>query len=245
MNIYILVPGVYHKYNASDLNKQQASLKAKLVTVGNLSSHHQGAPGGIIGVHGSRIHMCSAYYVNQFAVHIKGGSVTKANNLAKEFGFINHGQIGTINEHYLFEHHDVRKRSTDPSLHHHSLLSEHPEVHWVEQQYVHRRTKRDLTFNDPEYKNQWYLHEGGKRGTAGTVGYDMNVKRAWEMGYTGKGVIVTILDDGIERDHPDLIKNYDPYASYDVNNKDSDPMPRYDPTNENRHGTRCAGEVSA
>ncbi|CAG2237581.1 PCSK5 [Mytilus edulis] len=73
----------------------------------------------------------------------------------------------------------------------------------------------------------------------------MNVKRAWEMGYTGKGVIVTILDDGIERDHPDLIKNYDPYASYDVNNKDSDPMPRYDPTNENRHGTRCAGEVSA
>ncbi|XP_063434266.1 furin-like protease kpc-1 isoform X1 [Mytilus trossulus] len=190
-------------------------------------------------------HMCSAYYVNQFAVHIKGGSVTKANNLAKEFGFINHGQIGTLNEHYLFEHHDVRKRSADPSLHHHSLLFEHPEVHWVEQQYVHKRTKRDLTFNDPEYKNQWYLHEGGKRGTAGTVGYDMNVKRAWEMGYTGKGVVVTILDDGIERDHPDLIKNYDPYASYDVNNKDSDPMPRYDPTNENRHGTRCAGEVSA
>lgn len=54
----------------------------------------------------------------------------------------------------------------------------------------------------------YFQHEGGKRGTAGTVGYDMNVKRAWEMGYTGKGVIVTILDDGIERDHPDLIKNY-------------------------------------
>lgn len=36
----------------------------------------------------------------------------------------------------------------------------------------------------------------------------MNVKGAWQMGYTGKGVVITILDDGIERDHPDLIQNY-------------------------------------
>lgn len=36
----------------------------------------------------------------------------------------------------------------------------------------------------------------------------MNVRRAWERGYTGKGVVVTILDDGIEKDHPDLRKNY-------------------------------------
>ena len=34
-------------------------------------------------------------------------------------------------------------------------------------------------------------------------------------------------------------------ASTDINSKDSDPMPRYDYTNENRHGTRCAGEVAA
>ena len=37
----------------------------------------------------------------------------------------------------------------------------------------------------------------------------------------------------------------DPQASYDFNDHDSDPIPRYDPTNENKHGTRCAGEVSA
>lgn len=36
----------------------------------------------------------------------------------------------------------------------------------------------------------------------------MNVKQAWQQGYTGKGVVVTILDDGIEKDHPDLKKNY-------------------------------------
>lgn len=31
---------------------------------------------------------------------------------------------------------------------------------------------------------------------------------AWKRGYTGKDVVVTILDDGIERNHPDLLQNY-------------------------------------
>jgi hypothetical protein len=49
---------------------------------------------------------------------------------------------------------------------------------------------------------------------------------------------------GIEKDHPDLIRNYDPLASTDINDNDSDPHPRYDFTDSNRHGTRCAGQVS-
>lgn len=36
----------------------------------------------------------------------------------------------------------------------------------------------------------------------------MNVIPAWKEGITGKGVVVTILDDGLESDHPDLEKNY-------------------------------------
>lgn len=36
----------------------------------------------------------------------------------------------------------------------------------------------------------------------------MNVQAAWKRGYTGKNVVVTILDDGIERNHPDLAPNY-------------------------------------
>lgn len=36
----------------------------------------------------------------------------------------------------------------------------------------------------------------------------MNVQGAWSRGYTGKGVVVTILDDGIELTHPDLRMNY-------------------------------------
>lgn len=36
----------------------------------------------------------------------------------------------------------------------------------------------------------------------------MNVGPAWQKGYTGKGVVVSILDDGIQTNHPDLALNY-------------------------------------
>lgn len=39
-------------------------------------------------------------------------------------------------------------------------------------------------------------------------GYDMNIAPAWQKGYTGKGVVVSILDDGIQTNHPDLALNY-------------------------------------
>lgn len=36
----------------------------------------------------------------------------------------------------------------------------------------------------------------------------MNVQEAWAEGITGHGVVVTILDDGLEKNHPDLCDNY-------------------------------------
>ena len=36
----------------------------------------------------------------------------------------------------------------------------------------------------------------------------MRVVEAWKAGYSGRNVAVTILDDGIERLHPDLKDNY-------------------------------------
>ncbi|KAE9531559.1 hypothetical protein AGLY_010765 [Aphis glycines] len=44
---------------------------------------------------------------------------------------------------------------------------------------------------------------GGAKG-----GFDMNIGPAWQKGYTGKGVVVSILDDGVQTNHPDLAMNY-------------------------------------
>ena len=49
------------------------------------------------------------------------------------------------------------------------------------------------------WPQMWYLNRGQK--------LDMNVQEAWKLGATGKGISVTILDDGIERSHPDLVAN--------------------------------------
>lgn len=100
-----------------------------------------------------------------------------------------------------------------------------------------RAADSKFQLNDPKWPHMWYLNRGG--------GLDMNVIPAWREGITGRGVVVTILDDGLETDHPDLINNYDRMASYDVNSHDPDPQPRYDMIDSNRHGTRCAGEVAA
>lgn len=182
------------------------------------------------------------YYTNEFALKIKGGNAV-ANQIAEKYGFVNRGKIGSLNGYYLFEHHEIAKRSIDYNHHHHGILKKEPSVIWVEQQYSKTRKKRDifqarlLGMKDPLYRDQWYLVGGGKDG------YDMNVLPVWKQGISGKGVVVTILDDGIQTNHPDLLQNYDKLASADINGRDDDPMPQ--DNGDNKHGTRCAGEVAA
>ncbi|EGW11770.1 Neuroendocrine convertase 2 [Cricetulus griseus] len=115
----------------------------------------------------------------------------------------------------------------------------------------------DINMNDPLFTKQWYLHQTNpilcfeflyqfNTGQAdGTPGLDLNVAEAWELGYTGKGVTIGIMDDGIDYLHPDLANNYNSDASYDFSSNDPYPYPRYTDDWFNSHGTRCAGEVSA
>ncbi|OCT89695.1 furin-1-like [Xenopus laevis] len=175
-------------------------------------------------------------YTNTWAVHISGGSA-EADRLSRKYGFINHGQI--FEDHYHFSHRAVMKRSLTPKRTRQVLLKREPQVHWLEQQVAKKRKKRDIFIDptDPKFMQQWYLLDTNR--------HDLHVKEAWEQGFTGKGIVVSILDDGIEKNHPDLQANYDPAASYDVNDQDPDPQPRYTQLNDNRHGTRCAGEVAA
>ena len=54
------------------------------------------------------------FYHNQFAVFVPKGEAV-ARELAAKHGFTNLGQIGSLDNYYLFEHARLRKRSTESS----------------------------------------------------------------------------------------------------------------------------------
>ncbi|XP_005098392.1 proprotein convertase subtilisin/kexin type 7 [Aplysia californica] len=103
---------------------------------------------------------------------------------------------------------------------------------------VKRSSGRPLSFNDPAYPQQWHLHNIRQ------PGMDINVTGVWDHGFTGRGVTVAVVDDGIEWRNPDLKQNYNYKASWDLNDDDPDPTPRSAKVS-NHHGTRCAGEIAA
>ncbi|XP_034064301.1 proprotein convertase subtilisin/kexin type 6 [Gymnodraco acuticeps] len=190
----------------------------------------------------------SEVYTNHWAVRVSGGP-QQADRVAAKYGYINFGQIGSLEDHYHFHHSRVVRRAAFSLKGPHSFIHMDPEVDWAQQQVVKPRVKRFaqsdpsfIHFNDPKWSNMWYIHCSDKNNQCRS---EMNIQAAWQRGYTGKNVVVTILDDGIEWSHPDLAQNYDHLASYDVNGNDHDPTPRYDFRNANVHGTRCAGEVAA
>jgi len=36
----------------------------------------------------------------------------------------------------------------------------------------------------------------------------MNIKKAWDAGYTGKNVVISVVDTGIEKNHDELKNRY-------------------------------------
>jgi len=93
-----------------------------------------------------------------------------------------------------------------------------------------------LGINDPIFNEQWHLYNPVQ------LGHDINVTGVWLQGITGKNSTAVIVDDGLDMDSEDLKPNYYAEGSYDFNDRVFEPKPRL---SDDRHGTRCAGEVSA
>jgi subtilisin-like proprotein convertase family protein len=107
----------------------------------------------------------------------------------------------------------------------------------------------DIPQNDPYFQNgnpsgfpgQWHL------GNAAPV-TNANVSPAWDRGILGTGVVIGIVDVGVEHSHPDLSPNYDAADSWNFGNNTPDPAPNaaYDGTsNEEDHATSVSGVAAA
>lgn len=71
---------------------------------------------------------------------------------------------------------------------------------------------------------------------------------AWELGYTGEGVTVAVIDTGVDYTHPDLEHAFGDYLGWDFvdNNDDPQETPPGDPRGgSTNHGTHVAGTVAA
>lgn len=100
-------------------------------------------------------------YSNTWAVHVDGGEA-KAKDIAEKHGFNFVIPIGSLKDHYLFEHSAVETRRRRRSVEHHKLLENEPSVQWLAQQKILKRSKRGFhDFSDPLFGDQWYLKNKG------------------------------------------------------------------------------------
>ena len=126
-------------------------------------------------------------------------------------------QVGELKDHWLLR---IPKHANSQSKHHskrvlsatRSLTPQIPRQR-AKRQLVERQSQEEerprlkhfesaLDLHDPEFHTQWHLLNEK------TPPHDMNVTGVWEMGYTGKGVISAIVDDGLDFHSDDLADNY-------------------------------------
>ncbi len=98
-----------------------------------------------------------------------------------------------------------------------------------------KKDKVDYIPNDPRLSWQWHFQNTGQQG--GTPGCDIHVTQAWDFTTGDTNVIVAVMDEGVQLNHPDLQQNVAYNKSYnfvDDNNqvKTSD------------HGSHVAGTIA-
>ncbi|KAJ7510200.1 peptidase S8/S53 domain-containing protein [Mycena galericulata] len=106
-----------------------------------------------------------------------------------------------------------------------------PPPEWTSQAIADR-----LGIQDPLFTQQWHLVNDEN------PEHCMNATGVWDMGLTGKGIISSLVDDGLDYTSEDLKDNFDADDSYDFNDHESLPTPKLA---DDHHGTRCAGQVAA
>jgi len=134
------------------------------------------------------------------------------------------------------------------------IFSSDPSVQYASLDYL---VQADLLPNDPRFGELWGLHNTGQSG--GTADADIDAPEAWEISTGSSGIVVGVIDTGVDYNHEDLAANIwrntgeipgngidddgngyvDDIYGIDAYNGDSDPM------DDHNHGTHVAGTIGA
>lgn len=138
-------------------------------------------------------------------------------------------------------------------------LAEHPLVQWATPNFT-----RQLQFfgipNDPLFYAQWHLHNTGQN--FAKAGADVDAPEAWDITTGSSNIVIAIIDDGIDLQHPDLRLWVNPgesgggrennrmdddgngyvddFVGWNFKNNNNNPNPGAD-----AHGMGCAGVAAA
>jgi len=124
------------------------------------------------------------------------------------------GRFHQINAHLV----EVPPQAEDAVI---RALLNNPNIEYAEKDMLVELSA--VTPNDPSFSSQWHLPK-------------IQTPNAWST-TAGDGIIVAILDSGVQSDHPDLVNNLIPGWNVVSNNNDTSPV--------NWHGTAVAGAVAA
>ncbi len=89
---------------------------------------------------------------------------------------------------------------------------------------------------DPLFKDQWYLQPPNPDQPEQPQGID--AVGAWEYTKGDRSIVVAVMDDAIDLNHPDFQGQGKIVAPYDFGDNDFQPMPNH---SQESHGTACAG----
>lgn len=135
------------------------------------------------------------------------------------------GDVKNINPHWL-----SNTISCEISRDYIELLSKHPDV-------------KLIGYNEVQYLlwNEEATIVPTERAVSKTIGY-VNADDVWEQGYTGEGVVVAVLDTGVN-EHADIKNNLwdggDEYPNHGYNTFEN----TIDVSDSYGHGTHCAGII--
>ena len=135
-----------------------------------------------------------------------------------------------------------------------SKIRNNPAVLYAEPDYI---VKANVMPDDTSFSELWGLHNTGQ--TGGVDDADIDAPEAWDISTGDRGIVVGVIDTGVDYTHPDLIANawvnpgeiaddgidndgngyIDDVYGIDAISGSGDPM------DDNGHGTHVAGTIGA
>ncbi len=180
----------------------------------------------------SRVYLTDQLTV-QFAPQVSTAVIAQ---LASDHGIEQVKPIDGIPNAFVFR---VTPSATENPVKISNRLIQHPDVQVAEPNII-VPTQSLYRPKDPMYTKQWHLNHNGGQGLAPNS--HVFAEQAWDITRGVRSVVVAIMDDSVDINHPDFQGMGKIVAPRDFNDNDFMPLPGLPDDN---HGTACAGVAVA